>query len=309
MRDLTAEAAMRSLVLSGVLLAATVLASAAAPAATCQDIYAAAEKAEGVSALLPLYDAAVAAADCDEAFRRALGRRVATAMVAEVEAQVAAGATLASQEPTLQQSLVYSRLWQVLATLGDIAGGRGDYTAAARRYQDALEMIDDPETGDAPPVEVIAQIFRQAESARLLADAYVESPRNRAGEPTGLGAAGIRGFQVTKVAVPITFVTAEATFTDQGAKAADDLFLTLQSEGMPAITLVGHTDPRGGEAYNQELSERRVAAVRAYLLSRGYTGAIATEAKGETQPFQPDDPKKYTQEQRWQMDRRVELQR
>jgi outer membrane protein OmpA-like peptidoglycan-associated protein len=295
-------------ILFGILLSAALApVPSPAPAATCQEIYAAAEAAQSADALVVLYEAAVAAPDCDEAFRRALGRRVAAAMVTEVEAAVATGAALAGQQAALEASLPYARLWQVLATLGDIAETAGDYLAAARRYQEALEVIDDPDTPDAPPVAVIEQLFRKAETARLLADAHVETPRNRAGEPSGLGARDLRGFEVTKVAVPITFVTAEALFTELGAQAADDLFFILQAEGMPDIKLVGHTDPRGSEAYNQALSERRVAAVRDYLLSRGYVGGIGAQAKGESEPFQSDDSAKYTQEQLWQMDRRVEL--
>jgi OOP family OmpA-OmpF porin len=51
------------------------------------------------------------------------------------------------------------------------------------------------------------------------------------------------------------------------------------------ITAVGHTDRLGSEAYNQKLSERRVAAVKAYLVSKGVeANRISTAGKGEMQP-------------------------
>ena len=51
------------------------------------------------------------------------------------------------------------------------------------------------------------------------------------------------------------------------------------------ISAVGHTDRMGTESYNQSLSERRVATVKTYLMSKGIAAErIHTEGKGETQP-------------------------
>jgi len=51
------------------------------------------------------------------------------------------------------------------------------------------------------------------------------------------------------------------------------------------ITAVGHADRFGSEAYNQRLSEQRVAAVKTYLVGKGIDpNRIRTEGKGETQP-------------------------
>jgi OOP family OmpA-OmpF porin len=52
-----------------------------------------------------------------------------------------------------------------------------------------------------------------------------------------------------------------------------------------SISAEGHTDRFGTNKYNQDLSERRVAAVKAYLVSKGIdSGTVRTTAKGETQP-------------------------
>ncbi|MDR3086691.1 MAG: OmpA family protein, partial [Azoarcus sp.] len=49
--------------------------------------------------------------------------------------------------------------------------------------------------------------------------------------------------------------------------------------------VVGHTDRLGSPAYNQRLSERRAAAVKSYLVSKGIdTSRIYTEGKGKTSP-------------------------
>jgi OOP family OmpA-OmpF porin len=51
------------------------------------------------------------------------------------------------------------------------------------------------------------------------------------------------------------------------------------------IVAVGHTDSVGTDAYNQKLSERRAAAVKAYLVSKGIAAnRVYTEGKGEKSP-------------------------
>jgi OOP family OmpA-OmpF porin len=51
------------------------------------------------------------------------------------------------------------------------------------------------------------------------------------------------------------------------------------------VIATGHTDSIGTERYNQKLSERRAAAVKAYLVSKGIPASkITTIGKGETQP-------------------------
>jgi outer membrane protein OmpA-like peptidoglycan-associated protein len=52
------------------------------------------------------------------------------------------------------------------------------------------------------------------------------------------------------------------------------------------ILLEGHTDSSGADDYNQALSERRAAAVKAFLVTHGVKGArMTTIGYGETQPI------------------------
>jgi len=56
--------------------------------------------------------------------------------------------------------------------------------------------------------------------------------------------------------------------------------------GKTTLTVVGHTDSTGTQAYNQRLSERRALAVAQYLEGKGVNGMrLATAGKGETQPI------------------------
>lgn len=54
------------------------------------------------------------------------------------------------------------------------------------------------------------------------------------------------------------------------------------------VKIVGHTDSKGSDAYNQALSERRAASVERWLAGAGVTSAMETEGKGETEPLAPN---------------------
>jgi outer membrane protein OmpA-like peptidoglycan-associated protein len=70
------------------------------------------------------------------------------------------------------------------------------------------------------------------------------------------------------------------------------------------IQVVGHTDSRGTDAYNQKLSQRRADAVKKYLLDSGRVKAnmITAEGRGEAEPIADNK----TKEGRFK-NRRVEI--
>ena len=65
--------------------------------------------------------------------------------------------------------------------------------------------------------------------------------------------------------------------------------MILKSDPGKKITLSGHTDALGTDAYNNQLSSRRAAVVRDYLAKSGVSEAqIITVAKGASQPRRPN---------------------
>ncbi len=55
------------------------------------------------------------------------------------------------------------------------------------------------------------------------------------------------------------------------------------------IEIIGHTDDKGTDAYNQTLSERRAASVASYLRSNGISSSrLTTVGKGESDPKVPN---------------------
>ncbi len=73
------------------------------------------------------------------------------------------------------------------------------------------------------------------------------------------------------------------------------------SPGRESVTIIGHTDSTGPEAYNQKLSLRRAQSAAAYLESLGID-SITTEGRGESQPIADNS----TREGRAQ-NRRIEI--
>lgn len=83
----------------------------------------------------------------------------------------------------------------------------------------------------------------------------------------------------------------------------DEAIATLKEHAEVRVSIEGHTDSIGSEAYNQRLSERRAQAVADYLVA----GGIALERLqivgwGETRPLAPNDTEAGRAE-----NRRVEL--
>ena len=129
----------------------------------------------------------------------------------------------------------------------------------------------------------------------------------------------------------------EAVLKDLGARvteqeirmelSADVLFdfdkADLRAEATPALEKVaavfraypaavasieGHADSKGDDRYNQELSDRRAASVRGWLVGHGASNPITARGWGETKPVAPnskpggaDDPEGR------QKNRRVEI--
>ncbi len=84
-----------------------------------------------------------------------------------------------------------------------------------------------------------------------------------------------------------------------GKKSIDDAMAKLAGVDVEMVIATGHTDSVGTDAYNQKLSERRAAAVKAYLVSKGMPSSkITTIGKGESQPVATNKTKEGRQKNR-----------
>ena len=82
----------------------------------------------------------------------------------------------------------------------------------------------------------------------------------------------------------------KAVLRPAGRATLDGFIAKVKDMNPETITAVGHTDRLGSERYNQRLSEQRVEAVKAYMVSKGIApDRMHTEAKGESQPVTKAD--------------------
>ncbi|HEY3432696.1 MAG TPA: OmpA family protein [Rhodocyclaceae bacterium] len=104
----------------------------------------------------------------------------------------------------------------------------------------------------------------------------------------------------------------KAVLRPEGKAKLDELVAKVKDIKLEVIIAVGHADRLGSAAYNQKLSEKRAAAVKTYLVSKGLEpNRVYTEGKGKTQPKTKADECKGAKSKKviacLQPDRRVEI--
>ena len=97
-----------------------------------------------------------------------------------------------------------------------------------------------------------------------------------------------------KIDLEIHFDYNSADISKGSTQAVQELGKALSDASLKGSTFVvaGHTDAIGGEAYNQDLSERRADTIKKYLVDKyGIAGAnLVTVGYGKTKPKDPNAP-------------------
>lgn len=110
------------------------------------------------------------------------------------------------------------------------------------------------------------------------------------------------------------FVFDTSEVQPEGMRSLDAFAKELEGTQFDTITVEGHTDRLGSQAYNQRLSEARAEAVKRYLVESGRVepARISAIGKSESMPVtKPEDCKGHKQTKKLiaclQPDRRVEI--
>jgi outer membrane protein OmpA-like peptidoglycan-associated protein len=97
-----------------------------------------------------------------------------------------------------------------------------------------------------------------------------------------------------KIDLDIQFDYNSAAISASSVSAVQELGKALSNPGLRGSTFVveGHTDAIGGEAFNQDLSERRADTIKRYLVDKyGINGTdLVTVGYGKTKPKDPNAP-------------------
>ena len=126
---------------------------------------------------------------------------------------------------------------------------------------------------------------------------FVDSLRNRKTRSLSLGERQeIAELAATKpkIDLEIQFDYNSADISKNSVSAVQELGKALSDASLKGSTFVvaGHTDAIGGEAYNQDLSERRADTIKRYLTEKyGIAGSnLVTVGYGKTKPKDPNAP-------------------
>ncbi|ODS89433.1 MAG: hypothetical protein ABS44_04200 [Chryseobacterium sp. SCN 40-13] len=93
------------------------------------------------------------------------------------------------------------------------------------------------------------------------------------------------GIKITLPESMVNFGFDSSNLTASAKTNLDKLATVLKNNPDTNINVYGHTDSKGSESYNQGLSERRAAAVKSYLVSKGVASSrMFTMGMGETDP-------------------------
>jgi outer membrane protein OmpA-like peptidoglycan-associated protein len=126
---------------------------------------------------------------------------------------------------------------------------------------------------------------------------FVETLRNRKTRSLSLGEreeiAEIASTK-PKIDLNIQFDYNSAEISKASLSSVQELGKALSNPSLKGSTFVvaGHTDAIGGEAYNQDLSERRADTIKRYLAEKyGINGTdLVTVGYGKTKPIDPNAP-------------------
>jgi outer membrane protein OmpA-like peptidoglycan-associated protein len=106
----------------------------------------------------------------------------------------------------------------------------------------------------------------------------------------------------------VNFDFDKSNIKSEFAPILDEAAQILKDNPNITVTIEGHTDSIGSEAYNQRLSERRAKAVKQYLVSRGVEASrLETIGKGESEPIADNTKNGRDNPEGRAMNRRAEL--
>ena len=158
--------------------------------------------------------------------------------------------------------------------VNDAVGGKGDINVAS------LSLVFPFGHTPTPAPKVVERVVYREAPAAVVAAAPVVVAAPPAEAPK---AERLR----VSFNADVLFGFDRAVVSPSGKKALDKFTAELSGVEYDHVTIEGHTDRIGTQAYNEKLSLQRADAVKTYLVTRGAVPAskITTVGKGSSQPL------------------------
>ena len=122
-----------------------------------------------------------------------------------------------------------------------------------------------------------------AKPAEPAAPAPTPAPAPKPAEPAKPAPTAVR--QSIVIQADALFDFDKSVVRPDGKRSIDEALAKIKGVDLEMVIATGHTDSIGTDRYNQRLSERRAAAVKEYLVSKGIASSkVTTIGKGESQP-------------------------
>jgi photosystem I P700 chlorophyll a apoprotein A2 len=90
------------------------------------------------------------------------------------------------------------------------------------------------------------------------------------------------------LAADVLFDFDKADLRPEARPALEKVAAVLKSYPRASVAIDGHTDGKGGDQYNQRLSERRAESVRRWLATAGVAVRMSARGWGKSKPVAPN---------------------
>ena len=128
-------------------------------------------------------------------------------------------------------------------------------------------------------------------------EGFMTERLDRQGRPVCPGIAQPPPTETITLAADALFDTAKSVLRPEAISELNEFGAKMRQIGKRQVFIVGHTDSRGTDAYNQGLSERRAASVANYL-GQNFGIVSQTEGRGEREPIASNETKEGRQANR-----------
>lgn len=95
---------------------------------------------------------------------------------------------------------------------------------------------------------------------------------------------------ILSVTSDVLFGFDSATLSGKAKSTLSNVVKVLDSVPESVVRVIGHTDSKGSDSYNQDLSKARADAVVDFLSSNGVASSrLKSESRGESEPMAPNE--------------------